>query len=357
VKADRLLSILLLLQARGRMTAADLAARLEVAERTIRRDVDALSAAGVPVYAERGRAGGYALVDGFRTEATGLTPDEARALFAFAGGGVAGDLGYGNDLAAALRKIAAALPTGLAEAITGPGTAPEHVLVEGRPWLAGPPSAALPALRDAVWQGRRLRLGYRSAGAVSASERTVDPLGLAARAGNWYLVALDDGAPRLFRVDRVEAASILDEPARRPAGFDLRRTWEALTARFDQRPDGITVVARVDAAMIATVERICGRAIEGIDAGDPDGPDVGDGARGAIVRFRYPGPEAARGALLGFGDALEVLEPPSVRDEMARAARAVVDRYAGRPGTPVRQGTPRRHGTPRRPVEAPGPTV
>ena len=206
MKSDRLLSLLLLLQGHGRMSARRLAERLEVTERTIHRDVEALSAAGVPVYAERGRRGGIALLPGYRTDVSGLTPDEARALFLFGGrGSPAADLGLEAPLRGALRKLLAALPEPQRPEAEEAG---RRVVVDPRGWLRQPEELPhLPAVQAAVWSGRRLRIRYRSAGAEKAAERVVDTYGLVSKAGVWYLVAADRGEPRTYRVSRMEAAA------------------------------------------------------------------------------------------------------------------------------------------------------
>ncbi len=210
MKADRLLATLLLLQSHGRLSSAELARRLEVSERTVRRDVDALSAAGVPVFAERGRNGGYQLVEGYRTDATGLTSDEARALFLFAGGS-ASELGLAGPLDAALRKLVAALPAGQR---TIAAETRERLVVDPAGWTdEGSAGAALATIGDAVLSGRRLRLRYRRAGAAEARERIVDPYGLVQAAGVWYLIAATEGEPRAYRVSRVVEAAPIDEQA------------------------------------------------------------------------------------------------------------------------------------------------
>lgn len=187
VKADRLLSILLLLQTRGRVPAHELAERLEVSVRTIYRDVEALSAAGVPVYAERGRHGGIELLAGFRTDVTGLTADESRALFVLAAQGAHAALGLDAALGSALRKVMAALPAPHRPAAETTG---RRILVDSARWKRGPQEPVdLDALQDAVFTDRRLRLRYRHGGDTEPRTYTVDPYGLVSKAGVWYLVA------------------------------------------------------------------------------------------------------------------------------------------------------------------------
>ncbi len=326
MKSDRLLSLLLLLQGHGRLTAGRLAERLEVTERTIHRDVEALSAAGVPVYAERGRNGGIALLPGYRTDVSGLSAGEARALFIFAGrGSAAADLGLEVELGGALRKLLAALP---------PPRRPEaeearqRVVVDPRGWLRQ--SEELPCLdviQEAVWAGRRLRLGYRRAGAGSAAERVVDTYGLVAKAGTWYLIAGDRGEPRLYRVSRVEAAEMMDEPAVRPAGLDLDGLWQQLRRQVEDRGPGVEVELRVRRERSEMLLRLAETQLTAP-------PDRGPTAEaGGWVRHRlfFVAEGAAEGLLLGFGTDVEVLTPASLRASMAATAGAVSVLYA-RPG-------------------------
>src|SRR5689334_7638215 len=233
MRADRLLAILLLLQARGRLSARELAAELEVSERTIHRDVEALSAAGVPVYAERGRHGGIALLPGYRTDVSGLTAPEARALFVFAGRGTLADLGLEGDLRSALRKLLSALPE---PHRPGAEQAADRVVVDPRAWMrAREELPHLATVQEAVWRDRRVSIRYRRPGAATAADRLLDPYGLVAKAGTWYLVAADAGEPRLYRVSRIEAAAVTEEPADRPRGLDLEALWEELRGRVEER--------------------------------------------------------------------------------------------------------------------------
>ncbi|CAL9444647.1 hypothetical protein SUDANB105_02305 [Streptomyces sp. enrichment culture] len=320
MKSDRLLSILLLLQTRGRVPAHELAERLEVSVRTIYRDVEALSAAGVPVYAERGRHGGIELLAGFRTDVTGLTADESRALFVLAAQGAHAALGLDTALGSALRKVMAALPAPhrpAADAVS------RRVLVDATRWKGGPqPAADLETLQAAVFADRRLRLRYRHGGADTPRTYTVDPYGLVAKAGVWYLVADRRATPRLFRADRVRSARVLEEPVRRRPGVELADVWEALRRGVEERPGGLDVTARVRRDRLDLFLRINRPWL----AADPDDAD-GDG-EWVTVRLSYGVLGEARG-LLQFAGHVEVVSPPEVRAELARAAAAVTELYAG----------------------------
>ncbi len=329
VKSDRLLSILLLLQTRGRVPAHELAERLEVSVRTIYRDIEALSASGVPVYAERGRHGGIELLAGFRTDVTGLTADESRALFILAAQGAHAALGLDDALGSALRKVMAALPEPhrpAAELMS------RRVLVDSARWMPGargpdPAAAAIvdfDVLRDAVFADRRLRLRYRHSGDAGPSTCTVDPYGLVAKAGVWYLVADRRGAPRLFRADRVRSATVTEAPVRRREGVELADVWGVLKRQVEERPVGVEVTARVARRRYELFLRLHGHRL--------GGPPEDDGASEWLTVSLGFGVIGEARSLLPFGGDLEVLSPPEVRAELARAAAAVTELYGAGPG-------------------------
>jgi predicted DNA-binding transcriptional regulator YafY len=321
MKSDRLLSILLLLRTHGRLSARELAKRLEVSERSIYRDVDALSAAGVPIYTERGRHGGCALLEGFRSDLTGLTADEARALFVFTGRGTLGDLGLESSLRASLRKLLASLP---APQRPEAERAQQRVVVDPRGWLR--PADELPHLatvQDAVWRDRQLRLLYRSSGASQPKEHVLHPYGLVAKAGVWYLIGAKTDEPRLYRVSRIEAAEVREQPARRPANLDVEALWEELRRRVEERGSGVEVTLRTPPERVEMLLRVCASQLlePARRENDPDATGW------TILHLRFPGEGAVRGALLGFGADVEVLRPDSARQDFANAARAIVELY------------------------------
>ncbi|MFF9111591.1 helix-turn-helix transcriptional regulator [Streptomyces sp. NPDC014805] len=319
MKSDRLLSILLLLQTRGRVPAHELAERLEVSVRTIYRDIEALSAAGVPVYADRGRHGGIRLLAGFRTDVTGLTADESRALFILAAQGAHAALGLDAALGSALRKVMAALPAPHRPAAE---VTSRRILVDATRWRGGPRQAAdLDVLQDAVFADRRLRLRYRHSGASEPRTYTVDPYGLVSKAGVWYLVADRRGAPRLFRADRVRSATLLDDPVRRRPGVELADVWEVLRRQVEERPGGLEVVVRVRRDRLDMFLRLTASALVAL----PDDDGRGDWV---TARLLY-GVVAETRQLLAFSDRVEVLSPPEAREELARAARSVAALYDG----------------------------
>jgi predicted DNA-binding transcriptional regulator YafY len=320
VRGDRLLSILLLLQANGRTSARRLAERLEVSERTIYRDLDALSGAGVPVYSERGPKGGAALLDDFRIELTGLTEEEARALFTFGGPQVAADLGVRPRLEAALRKLLVALPP---PHRAGAEKARQRVHVDARPW--GGTTDETPHLRtiqDAVWADQRLRIRYRR-NEREPVERLVDPYGLVAKAGVWYLVAGIPGqdAQRTYRVSRVESAEPTGESFERPTGFDLATTWDRSRGEFERRGAGYKTLVRVTPGVLPLFLRMLGgRVTDAIE-------QLEDGPQGTRLSLTLPAAGAALPALAAFGADVEVLEPAEFRSRVAAWARAIVDLY------------------------------
>ncbi|MBG7699674.1 YafY family transcriptional regulator [Streptomyces sp. MC1] len=319
MKSDRLLSILLLLQTRGRVPAPELADRLEVSVRTIYRDVEALSAAGVPVYAERGRHGGIELLPGFRTDVTGLTTDESRALFVLAAQGAHAALGLDAALGSALRKVMAALPAPHRPAAE---VTSRRILVDATRWRSGPRhSADLDVLQDAVFSDRRLRLRYRHSGEREPRTYTVDPYGLVAKAGVWYLVADRRGRPRLFRADRVRSARLLDEPVRRRPGVELADVWELLRRQVEERENEIEVTVRVRRELLDMFQRMV--------AAQLTAPPEDDGASEWVTaRLAYPVLRAVR-QLLAFSDRVEILDPPEARAELLAGARSVTALYQG----------------------------
>lgn len=318
MRADRLLQVAALLRQHGRMSATDLARRLEVTPRTIARDIEALSAAGVPVYAERGRLGGYALVAGFRPDAEALAVDEAGALFVAGGAHVAGALGLGDELARALRKLASGLPSTHLDRVGG---LLDRLVIDPGGWGAGavrtPP--AMPAVFAAVQSDQRLRVRYRPRGESRGSERVLDPWGLVLAADTWYLVAGDRGTNHAYRVDRMEAAELLDEPTARPERLDVLRLWHELRAEWQALPSHPIVlsVARAQADLVQRTLRL-------VLMGEP--AVVDDGGDRVEIRAEVSTLRGSVGVLLGFGNWVEAVSPPELRTlmvEIADQARAV----------------------------------
>lgn len=289
--------------------------------RTIYRDVEALSASGVPVYAERGRHGGIELLAGFRTDVTGLTADESRALFILAAQGAHAALGLDAALGSALRKVMAALPAPYRPAAE---VTSRRILVDATRWKGGPqPAVDLDVLQDAVFTDRRLRLRYRHSGAKESSTYTVDPYGLVSKAGVWYLVADRRARPRLFRADRVHSATLLTDPVKRRPGVELADAWEELRRQVEERPGGLDVTVRVRRSRLDMFLRLNASSLAEL----PKTEGAVEGADDWVtVRLSYGVVREAR-QLLQFADGLEVMSPPEVRAEVAAAAASVTELY------------------------------
>jgi predicted DNA-binding transcriptional regulator YafY len=317
VRADRLLSLVLLLQHRGRMSAAELARELEVSTRTVLRDVEALSTAGVPVYAERGRHGGFALLPGYSTDLTGLTSEEALALVVAGSRAGAPAAGMAPALASAMRKVVAALPERHRDSTT---EAAGRILVRADGMIqraeALGEESQLDVVRQAVFAGRRLRIRY-AAGDAEPQWRTVDPIGLVSARGQWYLLATRDGADRTYRVSRMREVEELAEPAERPAGVDLARVWEERRARFSAGFPDFPAVVRVREQARA---RLVARARQ-VHAERPDGPGW------LRVEIDFGGLDHALAMVWALGPDAEVLAPESLRLAVAERAAATAARY------------------------------
>jgi predicted DNA-binding transcriptional regulator YafY len=320
MRASRLVSLLLLLQNRGRLTAAELARELEVSERTIHRDVEALSEAGVPIYAERGPHGGVQLVDGYRTRLTGMTAEEAEALFLSGLPGPAAELGLGTVMTAAQLKVLAALP---AELRARASRLVERFYLDATSWFHdNEPVPHLSTLAEAVWELRPVTIDYERGDRRVARE--IRPLGLVLKAGTWYVVALFEGEPRTYRVSRVAAAALGEGSFERPDGFDLAAFWAESSAAYEREVMRMPVVVRVKPESLERLAEFVGwRAIESADVLDEPDPE---GWR--RLRLRLDWPEEVPGRLLGVGGDLEVLDPPEVRAELVALASGAVARHA-----------------------------
>ena len=315
MRADRLLSLVLLLRHRGRMTATQLARELEVSSRTVMRDVEALSAAGIPVYAERGRDGGFALLPGFTTDLTGLTHDEALALLTAQSRATPEALGLGPAFAAAVRKVIAAMPDSARRTAVD---AADRVLAGQAGWLSEPEADAhLAAVRRAVFAGRRLRLRY-AARDEPARWRTVDPVGLVEAGGRWYLLATRDGAERTYRLSRVEAVEEVDEPAHRGPDVDLEEVWRRRRAAFTSVLPRTAATVRVRTTRRPELAAAC---VE-ITGEQPDGPDH------LRVEAAFGDLHHAERVVWMLGDAAEALAPAALRARVAARAAAVAAFYA-----------------------------
>lgn len=311
MRASRLVSLLLLLQMRGQLTAAELAEQFEVSVRTIHRDVEALGAAGVPVEAVRGPAGGYRLAGGYRTRLTGLTAGEAEALFVAPG--PAAELGLGGVLANARLKVLAALPGELQERAS---RAERLFHLDARGWFRAEDTVPhLPAIAAAVWQGRRLAARYREGRRVV--RRTLDPLGLVLKGGAWYLVARRRVGMRVYRVSRFVSVRARDEGFARPEGFELAAYWDDWSRSFEASRRRVEVTVRASELALRFLPH---------DLRREDG----------VYVVGFESFDDAFRELLRFGADIEVLEPPDLRARVAASAAEVTALY-GR-GVALRPG-------------------
>ena len=331
MRADRLLSLLMLLQTRGRMTAQELAGELETSVRTIYRDIDALSTAGVPVYAERGPGGGCALLDSYRTNLTGLTEDEVRALFMLSIPAPLAELGVSQELKAALLKLSAALPAARRH---DESHVRQRIHLDWAGWhQPEEPVPHLQTLHQAVWQDRKLHVTYpvQIGPYARQFERLVDPYGLVAKAGAWYLVCAGDGRMRVQRVSRILEAHVASERFERPADFDLAVFWEHWCARQEESRPSYPVTARISPDLVPLLPLYFGERIHTAiaQAGPPN-------AGGWItLTLPFETAQAARERILGLGGAVEILEPEPLRKSVIDYAMQIVAFYGRVANSPV----------------------
>ena len=327
MRASRLLSLQMLLETRGRMGAQALADALEISVRTLYRDVDQLSAAGVPIYAERGRHGGFALLPGWKTTLTGLTPTEAQAVFLSGLPGPAQDLGLGGDVEGARLKLLTALPAAWREDAQRVST---RLHLDPVDWYReSDPTPHLPAVAAAVWSGHQIAMRYESW--ADTVERIVSPLGLVLKAGVWYLVALPSLAgagggprtPRTYRVSSIRAVQPLEQPVRRPARFDLPGYWAQSIRRFESE------IHTGEAALLATPAGLQGlRAISAAVARAVAGAAPSRRKDGRVaVRIPIESVEHACGQLMRLSPQVEVLRPAALRRALVERVRATARLY------------------------------
>lgn len=325
MRDSRLLSILLLLQTRGRMTADKLAAEFEVSVRTIYRDIDQLSAAGAPVYADRGRSGGFQLLDGYRTRLTGLTDAEAETLFLGGLSGPAAQMGFSAAVTTMQLKLLAALPPerqAAAERLAG------RFHLDPVGWYQNADDAArLPLIAQAVWSNRRIQVRYESWKGVV--DRRLEPLGLILKAGLWYLAARPvegaaadpDRSPRTYRVANILDLSVDDQTFERPTAFDLAGWWDAASRGFEAEIFTDRATLRLSTEGLKRLARLGAEQARIAAAAE-----VGDG--GAVVMIPIESVEHAAIELLRLGSEAEVLGPPALRAAMRATAARLTTLYA-----------------------------
>lgn len=344
MRADRLLTILTMLQSHGRLTSRELAIRLEVSERTIHRDMESLAVAGIPLYAQRGAKGGWALSEGYRNRLTGLTSDEISSLLLLQSSAVVKDLGLLGNMSSALRKLHAALPPAVRH---DADFARERIHVDGAGWHAppGPQATGQPLLalvQEAVWVQRKLLIAYRSHEADGPKQRLISPLGLVAKSNVWYVMAMaeasegeTDGAAeiRTYRISRFAEAQLTDETFARPEGFDLAAAWEASVQRFKTNLPRYPAQVAIHPAAWA---RFCAeRYVTVRDSGQAAGGEsIGRGSAGGGANSRdnewiraevsFHTLESACSILLGYGGKARALAPEELRQAVLAEAKALV---------------------------------
>lgn len=313
------------------MTAQQLADELEVSVRTVYRDVEALHAAGVPLYGDAGHDGGYRLLDGYRTRLTGLTGDEADSLFLAGLPGPAADLGLGAVLTAAQLKLSAALPEGLRERADRVRHA-FHLDPTG--WYRDADETPyLTAVAGAVWDSRRVQVRYRRWAAPKEVTRTLDPYGVVLKAGLWYMVAAADGDParlRTYRVAQILDLAVLDEVFERPQDFDLAAHWEAYLSSYDERRIRLSAEVRFSPRAVERLPDLLGAAFARSVADAVPGPDGWVSADLPVESTRQ-----AAALLLPLGADAEVVGPPELRAELAATAAAMAALYQGESAGPA----------------------
>ncbi len=314
MRADRLVAILLLLQSRGKVTAADVARELEVSERTARRDLEALGTAGLPIYSRQGRHGGWQLLGGGRTDLSGLNAAEARALFL-----VAGPSSATPEVKAALRKLVRALPEPFRDQAEAASTA---VVVDPTGWDSAaasprPPPLHLDAVQRAVIEGHQISLGYVARNR-EPSQRIVHPLGLAAKGSAWYLVAATDAGLRTFRVDRMTSVEPTGHPVVRPEGFDLAEAWRLITDEVDQRRTPVRARGTVAPETVGRLRMMLGSRVQ-----------IGPATAGGRIEVEIRGhtERALAGEIAGLGAQIEIDEPAAMREHLVRIGTELLATY------------------------------
>lgn len=310
----------MLLQRHRHLKAEQLATELEVSTRTVLRDIEALAAAGVPVWTERGPHGGCHLMDGWHTRATGLTTAETQALFAWSARQSTEDLGLGPSLSSALAKVAATAP---AAALDGAASLGSVVLADRRRWFTEADQVpVLPQLRDAAEQGRAVELDYRGSEDAEPRPRTVLPLGVVDHSGRWYLVAQSDGAARMFRVSRVRGVAPTTEAVERVEHRGLEEIWSVLRARLEEGQQSVEFVLRVRPEVAGRLRRMTRMTLV-------PGTEIEERSEGDVLewRFRARTPDAVTASALMFAPLVELLEPVAHRDRLLSAAAAALQVY------------------------------
>ncbi|WP_010275206.1 helix-turn-helix transcriptional regulator [Paenibacillus senegalensis] len=332
MRADRLMSIMILLQNRGKMTAKELAAELEVSERTILRDMDALGSSGIPVVADRGKGGGWKLLDNFRSKLSGLTIDDMKAMFLFPPGELLEDLGLNRQALDTRQKLLASLPVHYrneAQAVW------ERVYIDTSTWRSSKETVnAFKIVQRAVWESKRLTIHYEQANGEK-SERLIEPLGLVAKGNRWYLVASRNGELRNYRISRIRSAVLEEESFNRPANFDLAAYWRKSKDEFIQSLPTYEVQVEMDPAAYKRL-RFSGKFVQAEQMAPADNGPAGssladsspaDRSNWIRTTLRFNDKQEALELILGFAGQVRVLSPETLSGEIVDLAMSVIEFY------------------------------
>ncbi len=317
MRADRLMNIMILLQNRGKMTAKELANELEVSDRTILRDMDALSNAGIPIVSDRGKEGGWRLLDNFRSKLSGLNIDDIKSLFLFPSGKLLEDLGLNIQALDTRQKLLAAIPGTFrdeAQAIW------ERIHIDSSTWRQSKEKVhALKTVQQAVWESKKLKIFYEQADGEQ-KERLIEPLGLVAKGNRWYLVASRNGELRNYRVSRIHTAKVEDETFRRPLNFNLADYWEQSKKEFIQNLPQYDVQVEIHPAIIQRIN-FTGKFVQFIQRENPNED------KWIPATLRFNDQQEAVEFILGFANKIRVISPEELSDKVVSAAMSVIEFY------------------------------
>ncbi|MFD2656939.1 helix-turn-helix transcriptional regulator [Gracilibacillus thailandensis] len=317
MRADRLMNIMILLQNRGKMTAKELANELEVSDRTILRDMDALSTAGIPVVSDRGKEGGWRLLDNFRSKLSGLNMDDMKSLFLFPSGKLLEDLGLNSQALDTRHKLLAAIPGTYRDEAQAMW---ERIHIDSGTWRQSKEKAhALKTVQQAVWESKKLKIDYEQVDGKQ-KERLIEPLGLVAKGNKWYLVASRDGELRNYRVSRIHSTKIENETFSRPLHFNLAAYWEQSKVEFIQKLPKYDVQVEIHPEIMKRIN-FTGKFVQVIDTENQHENEW------IPATLRFNDKQEAIEFILGFANKIKVVSPNDLPDKVVSLAKSVIDFY------------------------------
>lgn len=317
MRADRLMNIMILLQNRGKMTAKELANELEVSDRTIHRDMDALSNAGIPIVSDRGKEGGWRLLDNFRSKLSGLNIDDIKSLFLFPSGKLLEDLELNIQALDTRQKLLAAIPGTFRDEVQAIW---ERIHIDSSTWRQSKEKVhALKTVQKAVWESKKLKIYYEQADGEQ-KERLIEPLGLVAKGNRWYLVASRNGELRNYRVSRIQTAQVEDETFKRPIDFNLADYWEQSKKEFIQNLPQYDVQVEIHPAIIPRIN-FTGKFVQFIQRKNPKED------KWIPATLRFNDKQEAVEFILGFANKMRVISPEDLQDKVVSAAMSVIEFY------------------------------